>query len=873
MKKVFSMILVFVIVMTVFFSFPISVYSESLYIRKIVSVVYDDSGSMYGDKWAYANYAMQSFCGMLNSEDQLYITYMNKAVKKSNYQPEQIDLSAGGIQNSVNSIKNHKDSDSTPYKAVEIAYNKLKSVKDSNPNTQYWLVVITDGDFNECMGYTTEQKERFINEKFAGYTKDVMPNGTKSQFTFLGIEGVATPKEDANKGIFTYKASNAGGITKAMSEMADKISGRTRLDKSDITKIDDRTLQISSSIPLLNIAVFAQKSNAKITKAVYSNEKDIPVSRSVSLSYPGYSDLRGGAFLIGDSTNVIGSGTYKISFDQNINTEDVVVLFEPALETRMKITVNGKEISSISDLDNVMEKDKISVSYKIYEMGTDKEISPTLLPPGTKFEISVLEDGKVVKQNLGQDMSLSDYVLKNIDTRIVAKVVIDGFNPIEYSVNFKPLKYVPKIVYTIQPSFGSAVKSVKIDDIANNKDLTICFTIFADGVAMTDASAVKALNPVISLSPQGNDGEVSFSDDGKIIFTPKVASMTTNDDGGYVVDVVCTINDGTSANEKYNVLLATYEVVPLDADSTIKKTELYKNQVSVSFYITKDGVKLDKETVEKQISVLLNKEHSKLKTNVVIAPDGTITVTPYSEDDHVLTFWNWWVNWAYYFGLEGEDIKVTLSHSFGSATAAIDIVEEDILYLILKVYLPLIIEIALILWFVWWAYAIIAKPKFDSNAVIYYGYITHGGKAGNRNHEISTINELHLKQYNKLKYIWKPTLNTKVVYFNDVGISAGPGGSIICHSELWYKDNITPKNLQYTFEHPHNLKQHIDDYNGLLIEVINPYEEQVHAVETIDSPHPDIYYVHTDLSNMTIVDGIQTIENGTIFAYAYRLEE
>ena len=45
--------------------------------RKIVSVVYDDSGSMDGDKWAYANYAMQSFCGMLNSDDQLFITYMS----------------------------------------------------------------------------------------------------------------------------------------------------------------------------------------------------------------------------------------------------------------------------------------------------------------------------------------------------------------------------------------------------------------------------------------------------------------------------------------------------------------------------------------------------------------------------------------------------------------------------------------------------------------------------------------------------------------------------------------------------------------------------------------------------------------------------
>ncbi len=73
--------------------------AESMYIRKIVSVVYDDSGSMRSqDRWANANYAMQMFCGMLNSEDQLYVTYMHRSQSISGYTPEKIDLSAVGIQ-------------------------------------------------------------------------------------------------------------------------------------------------------------------------------------------------------------------------------------------------------------------------------------------------------------------------------------------------------------------------------------------------------------------------------------------------------------------------------------------------------------------------------------------------------------------------------------------------------------------------------------------------------------------------------------------------------------------------------------------------------------------------------------------------------
>ena len=115
---------------------------------------------------------------------------------------------------------------------------------------------------------SNDKKKSFLNENFKDYTESVMPNGTNPQVTFLGIEDVVSPDEDQSKGIFTYSASNASGIIGAMSDMADRISGRTRLQKNDIKKIDDKTIQVSSSIPLLNIAVFAQGSQAKITKAV-----------------------------------------------------------------------------------------------------------------------------------------------------------------------------------------------------------------------------------------------------------------------------------------------------------------------------------------------------------------------------------------------------------------------------------------------------------------------------------------------------------------------------------------------------------------------------------------------------------------------------
>lgn len=870
MKKLLSMLLAIVLVGSVMLSVPLSVSAESLYIRKIVSVVYDDSGSMNGNKWAYANYAMQSFCGMLNSEDQLFITYMSQS---TNYTPKKIDLSAGGIQNSVDTIRGHEDSGLTPYSAVEAAYNKLKSVNDSNPNTQYWLVVITDGVFNECTTMSSADKKRFLNENFNNYTENVMPNGTNPQVTFLGIgSNVVLPDENQEKGIFTYSASNADGIIDAMSDMADRISGRTRLQRTDIKQIDAKTVQVSSSIPLLNIAVFTQGTQAKVTGAVYGNKTAIPISRKVSLSYSGYSDLVGGAFLLGDSQTVIGSGTYTVTFDRAVDLDDVIILFEPALEVRMFFTLNGKEIKDPAELADLMESDKLSVSCKIYEMGTDTEIDPSLMPNGTKFEITVSENGKVVEQATGQDMQLFDYVLKNIDTEITAAVTIEGFNPIDYSVKFAPTKYVPRVVYSMTADYGSDVKSIKYDKIATNKDLSICFTVYADGVAITDPGVVKALNPTLHVSPQGNDGTVSYSDDGKIVFTPHTASMTTSAEGSFAVDVTCTLDDGTAAKGTYTVLLAEYRVVAIGTADTIKKTGFFGNQVGVSFYVTKDGVKLDKAAVEDRISVQLDEQHSALKTAVTVANDGTVTVTPHVEEEHRLTFLNWWTNWAYYWGLEGDDVTVTLNHTFGTAESTIDVVGEGFSYQALNVYTPLLLEIILVLLLVTWIVLVVTKPRYVKSATLFVGEIRYNAENGT--HILRYFSPVRLAKFNKVKrgngrLKFKRTAD--VVSANGVKIRADRGGRIICEMPFpWYKGRVEAIDTDIVgVNTPAEIAEYIGKRKKLEIQELEPAETVKGKYERAlapTNPQTGKYIIVPD-SGTTTVDGKNVIKSAKLFIY------
>ena len=860
MKKALSALLVLIIVLPILVTFlAVPASAESLYIRKIVSVVYDDSGSMKGDKWAYANYAMQAFCGMLNSEDQLYITYMDDSQTVSNYSPEKKNLSAGGIQDSVNSIKNHTNSGSTPYSAVEIAYEKLKSVQDSNPNTQYWLVVITDGDFDEIYTDSDSSKKSFLNSNFERYTSEVMPNGSLAQATFLGIGNISAPDKNEAKGIYTYSASNAQEITAAMSDMADRISGRTRLKTEDITMIDEKTIQVSSAIPLLNIAAFAQGSDAKIVKATH-NDSPIPISRAASLQYGTRTDLVGGAYLLGDSQNVIGSGNYTIAFDKEIELENVIVLFEPALEVRVSVTVNGKEIKDLDELDNLMAKDKISVSYKLYEMGTDNEINSSLLPLDTKYEINVYENGNLVKQVSGDGQMLTDFELNDVKTEITSAVTIEGFNPIDFTLKFMPAKYVPKINYTITPSFGSDVKTALAGKISENEDLQVCFTVFADGVQMTDPEAVKAINPVITASPHGNSGDITYTDDGKIVFTPKSASSRPGNEPVFDVTVTCTIKDGTSASEKYSVDASIFEVVFVAPDKTIKKTELYGNTVAATFYVTKEGVKLNGSEVGNDFNITLNKSRKDLKWRTSVSDDGIITVTPYSEEKHEKGFFLTY--WFKYFALNGSDITITLDHEYASTEGTLDVVGGGGAYVFFNVLLWFGIECLIAAAIAAYIFRFMTKPRFNSRAVLYTG--TFVRKIVNEKLvNVLTINsDTELKSYNKIWYLWHPIAPLTAPLVG--GISASVGKKISCKSP-YFKAMITPKSSFSGTLTCKALRKHYSK-DGLIIANVEMPEGEVKKKKgrAIGSSETNFYFIP---SAEEVVSGKKIVKRADVFCY------
>lgn len=1054
---------IFILAVLIVCTLSVCVSADSLYIKKIVSVVYDNSGSMTDgangtsyDKQAYANYAMQTFCGLLNGEDQLFITYMNKKEyvdkgKGSGSSPETVSvgLSAGEIQKSITDIQSRASKGGTPWSAVDMAAKKLESIRDDNANTQYWLVIITDGEFNEVAEKSYDDQVAFLNEKLSQISLKTMPNGQAPRIVFFSInsEGgkkIPTPEESEVEGLTVYEAQSADGIAEQMAKIADKVSGRTRLTGSDIEKVksDPNSVRVTSQFPLLNIVALAQNTAAKVKEIKVSSEVDTEIKRKVELQYVGadnqkYPTLKGTSCLIGlkdGAQKVIPAGSYTITFDGAVN-DDLVILFEPALEMRTTFTVNGKTVTDYKELKELAEGDTISVSSKIYEMWTDNEISADKLPQGTEFKSEISINGTPVASS-GKEMLIEDYVLTSDETVIEASVRMAGFAPIEYKTTVYPKKpsvyevravsgtstvnfdsisdgkfsvtfeiyrdnkrivdpeaikaLYPKVTaspsgngvemkitntgnivvtptsanenggkdYTVtvrcDTDKGSGETSYKVvfssyevravnrnetlnfDKAKDNKDVSVRFEVYRDGKQITDPEAIRALNPKVTVSPEGNGGtteivdgkivftpnsaraesdgvdytvtvscntdkggaeaeykvvfskyemkavdkdvsirhldvpqnkdvrltfevykdgeritnaaeiealgvtveaapdgntgETEITEDGKIVFTPTAVSgsfdgesfevsvtcsagkvsatgtykvlcssyeivpigtqesvkyeevaqnkdfklifeyredgaaitdrerimalnptvttglsgnggTTTVDPDGrivftpnqaftedmtkdyYDVPVICRVG-GAEKGSSYRVLIAKYDIFPANGSERVQNNKLYKNGVGVSFYVEKDGHRLSRDELG-TVSVVLNEEWKALLTaDPVIAPDGTITVTPY-DDEKIDKGVFKWINFFDYLGYPREDVRVTLVTPFGKSEATVDVVPADIGYILLWVVLPALVDLLIVGFIIWWIIACIIRQRFAEGTVLYVAPIVY----------------------------------------------------------------------------------------------------------------------------------------------------
>lgn len=436
--------------------------------KKIISVVYDDSGSMRdaNASWSSANYAMQAFAALLNEKDEIYLTYMSEVGTKKEG-AKAVDLK--DPQAAVDKIrKESTGKGGTPLHAVEIAMDKLSSVKDEGEGTQFWLIILTDGAMS-AKGAKAKNLQKLLNS----YKGKKMSNGSEVLIYYMGIGRADTIQDDPQKGLHTIMAGN--DIVTALSEVANKVSGRIKFDSSKIKQIDGKTIQIHSELPMYNISVFSQNSKAHVTAA--KGERDYQVSRNVSLKSPNEA-LYGNTAVIRNGSALIQPGDYTITFSEDISLDNMVLMYQLAIEMKPAVSRNGVKLSNVNE---IAVGDSVEIELIPTNPETGEQIEESKLPAGIQWGVSYTIDDKEIKASGSRFLTgVKAGAGKN---KIICKLQIPEYIPVEQTITFS-LKN--PVVY------GIGAKQSEDDRYARNSlGLKKCegtadrYYITADGVPMT----------------------------------------------------------------------------------------------------------------------------------------------------------------------------------------------------------------------------------------------------------------------------------------------------------------------------------------------------------------------------------------------------
>ena len=385
--------------------------------KKIISVSYDDSTSMLGDRWVYANYATQALTALLNTQDELYITYMSDPGNARS-------ISLSDINGAVTAIRNWNLADDTPSAALETAKKKLDSISETDPSTQFWLIIFTDGDLNDAD----------ISDKLETYKGSQMSNGSTLNVVYLAM-GASTTRgkdvDDSKNALYGRDADDDSQITQVMSDVANLISGRITAD--NVKQVTDTTISFESKLPLYNISVLTQGSSASVT-AANAPEEALIIDRNIALSARDpfgetSTQLLGNAAVItcADSTGanqIIPAGTYTITFSEPVDVSKLVIQYEPAIGMDMLITKDGV---LLDDTDSIYAGDKVDIELIPVIPGTNQQISDSDLPKGITWKIEQILGNDV--EDSADGRKLMGVTLSKGDNHIRGTLQLPGFAP------------------------------------------------------------------------------------------------------------------------------------------------------------------------------------------------------------------------------------------------------------------------------------------------------------------------------------------------------------------------------------------------------------------------------------------------------------
>jgi len=263
--------------------------------NKVVSVLFDNSGSMVGDRWDYARYALQTLMATLGKNDTLIITPMNQKnswTEVTNWQdPAVIEVDLGAedreaeitrVMTSASSFLSTSPEGGTPDAGIAVAVEQLvrrygmketsKIAADEKSENEYFLVVLTDGAFNCCTASTLEGNIKLAADKF----DDDLSKYAFFQSIYIGFDRDSLDLSQADSlkdkaNFVAYKAPDTSSIGEVMKNVANRITGRYPFENVTVSGTTVRIPLDSIGFGLRTVTVMATNTNARFVSATYNN--------------------------------------------------------------------------------------------------------------------------------------------------------------------------------------------------------------------------------------------------------------------------------------------------------------------------------------------------------------------------------------------------------------------------------------------------------------------------------------------------------------------------------------------------------------------------------------------------------------------------
>jgi hypothetical protein len=209
---------------------------------KAVAVVYDDSGSMSTNlRWVRANYSLKVLAASLKEDDTLLIVRMSRP------QVPELYSRVAGINDVITVLQRQSGVGSgTPYEAISTATNALAG----RPESERWLVVISDGGFNVPDQTAVRQD-----------IERALASGIRSAFVLIEHDNNDVAEEWRKKGNATiFDARTASAIVPEIEATAALLNGQSRGGVK--LSASGGEIRIDSAFSLRRLSVIRQDSRS-----------------------------------------------------------------------------------------------------------------------------------------------------------------------------------------------------------------------------------------------------------------------------------------------------------------------------------------------------------------------------------------------------------------------------------------------------------------------------------------------------------------------------------------------------------------------------------------------------------------------------------